>query len=182
MEHLTKEALLKLLKVARSYSERDYVMILTGYCHGLRASEICSLTAKDVRDGHITVKRLKGSLKTTQPLVHGDGLLNERAALTAWLADKSKGAFLFEGRVLENRKSRHITRAQFFNVFRAHCAEAGIPAHCSHPHVLKHSRAMHKIKEAGIENVRQYLGHKSIASTGAYLKVSDQQASAAMAL
>jgi len=182
MEHLTKEALLKLLKVARSHSERDYLMILVGYCHGLRASEICSLTTKDVKDGHITVRRLKGSLKTTQPLVSGAGLLNEWGALTAWIADRPKGGFLFEGRVLENRKTGHITRAQFFNVFRTHCEEAGIPAHCAHPHVLKHSRAMHKIKEAGIENVRQYLGHKSIASTGAYLKVSDAQASAAMAL
>jgi len=32
---------------------------------------------------------------------------------------------------------------------------------------------MQTIASAGIENVRQYLGHKSISSTGAYLKVSD---------
>ena len=34
--------------------------------------------------------------------------------------------------------------------------------------------------EAGIENVRQYLGHRSISSTGEYLKVSDQEASNAI--
>jgi len=39
---------------------------------------------------------------------------------------------------------------------------------------------MHGIKEAGIEGVRQYLGHKSISSTGVYLKVDDAQASAAV--
>jgi integrase len=39
---------------------------------------------------------------------------------------------------------------------------------------------MLSIKKAGIENVRQYLGHKSIASTGAYLKVSDAEASRAV--
>jgi hypothetical protein len=39
---------------------------------------------------------------------------------------------------------------------------------------------MQTIKTAGIENVRQYLGHKSIASTGSYLRVNDEQASAAV--
>jgi hypothetical protein len=37
---------------------------------------------------------------------------------------------------------------------------------------------MHGIEAAGVENIRQYLGHKSIASTGQYLKVDDAQASA----
>jgi site-specific recombinase XerD len=46
--------------------------------------------------------------------------------------------------------------------------------------VLKHSIAMQSIREAGIENVRQYLGHRSISSTGAYLKVTDEAASAAV--
>jgi hypothetical protein len=32
---------------------------------------------------------------------------------------------------------------------------------------------MQTIKSAGIENVRAYLGHKSISPTGAYLKVDD---------
>jgi site-specific recombinase XerD len=41
---------------------------------------------------------------------------------------------------------------------------------------------MQTIKSAGIENVRQYLGHKNISSTGAYLKVSDEVASEAIAL
>ena len=168
MEHLTKQQVLDLLKVARAHSERDYVMILVGYAHGLRASEICGLTAQQIRDGYITVQRLKGSLRTTQPLIHGAGLLDERAALKGWMTDRPKGR-LFD-----------IQRAQFFNVFRAHCEEAGIPAHLRHPHILKHSVAMHQIKRAGIENLKVYLGHKSIASTGSYLKVNDAEASAAM--
>jgi site-specific recombinase XerD len=42
MEALTKQELLKLLKVARDKSERDWLMILVSFWHGLRASEICS--------------------------------------------------------------------------------------------------------------------------------------------
>jgi site-specific recombinase XerD len=63
---------------------------------------------------------------------------------------------------------------------RQHCNAAGIPAHLAHLHILKHSIAMQTIHSAGIENVRQHLGHKSIASTGAYLKVSDEAASKAV--
>jgi hypothetical protein len=40
---------------------------------------------------------------------------------------------------------------------------------------------MHNIDKAGIHNIRQYLGHRSISSTGAYLVVSDSAAAAAMA-
>jgi integrase len=39
---------------------------------------------------------------------------------------------------------------------------------------------MMTIHDAGIENVRQWLGHKSIASTGAYLRVTDEAASRAI--
>jgi site-specific recombinase XerD len=53
-------------------------------------------------------------------------------------------------------------------------------AHKAHPHVLKHSIAMQTIEHAGIENVRQYLGHKSISSTGSYLKVTDAEAAASV--
>jgi hypothetical protein len=40
---------------------------------------------------------------------------------------------------------------------------------------------MQTIRSAGIENVRTYLGHKSIASTGSYLQVDDDAASRAIA-
>ena len=74
-----------------------------------------------------------------------------------------------------------VSRVWFWKVMQKACADAGIPQHKAHPHVLKHTTAMLTIKEAGIEHVRQYLGHKSIASTGEYLKVTDEQASKAIA-
>jgi hypothetical protein len=42
-------------------------------------------------------------------------------------------------------------------------------------------RSTLKVDAAGIENVRAYLGNKSISSTGAYLKVDDDAASRAIA-
>src|SRR5579871_2626259 len=68
MQHLTKNELEALLYVARKNSESDWLMILTAYWHGLRASEVVCMTGAQVRDGYLTVQRLKGSNKTVQPL------------------------------------------------------------------------------------------------------------------
>src|ERR1041385_913796 len=87
MEHLSREQLLGVLGHARAARERDWILLLVSFWHGLRASEAVSLTPEHFADGYLTVQRLKGSLKTTQPLVeHEDELLNERAALEGWLA------------------------------------------------------------------------------------------------
>jgi integrase len=170
MQHLSKDELLALLREAKASRERDWLMILVSFWHGLRASEVTGFKRDAVRDGHLVVQRLKGSLRTIQPLVeHADALLNERQALIDF-AEKSNF----------NQPVFKLSRSQFFRLVQRYASAAGIPAHKRHPHVLKHSIAMQTIQLAGIENVRQYLGHKSISSTGAYLKVSDADAAAAV--
>ena len=170
MEALSKDELRALLEAAKSCRERDWLMILVGFWHGLRASEVCGLTASNIADGHVTVARLKGSLRTCQPLVaHEDPLLNERDPLIE-----------FASRMHANQRVFAVSRVQFYRLVRKYAALAGIPKRKAHPHILKHSIAMQSIAGAGIENVRQYLGHKSLASTGAYLKVDDATASSAV--
>jgi Phage integrase family len=73
-----------------------------------------------------------------------------------------------------------VSRSQFWRLVQKYAKAAGVPSHKAHPHALKHSIAMQSIHSAGIENVRQYLGHKSISSTGAYLRVNDADASSAV--
>jgi type 1 fimbriae regulatory protein FimE len=166
MKYLTREQVLDLLKAARQESERDFLMILLAYRHGLRASEVCGLTTRHFADGYITVRRLKGSLKTTHPLFSSDNpLLDEKAAVTEWLKTVPKGGQLFG-----------ITRQHFHRLFQAYCKAAGIPKPLAHPHVAKHSIAMELVRKVGIEELRQFIGHKSLASTGQYLRVNDQQA------
>lgn len=170
MQSLSNSELLALLAEAKACRKRDWLMILVGYWHGLRASEVVGLVADNFHDGHLEVQRLKGSLKTIQPLVkHEDPLLNEAGELIDFCSI-----------LLPNQKLFPISRVQFFRLFREYAKRADIATHKRHPHVLKHTIAMETIHSAGIENVRQYLGHKSISSTGAYLKVSDGDASAAV--
>jgi len=168
MEHLTKDELTRLLTEARKVSERDWLMLLVSFTHGLRVSEIVGkdgLTAANVVDGFVTVERLKGSMKTTQALRHtSDPLFDEKTALEAWCHAHPEGP-LFS-----------ITRKRAWQIVQKLGRIASIPKHLCHPHILKHTLAQLTIHTAGIENVRQMLGHKSISSTGEYLKVDDQQA------
>ncbi len=145
-------------------------MILVAFHHGLRASEVLHITADSVVDGYLSVQRLKGSMKTTQELVaSADPLFDERAALIEFARESTPGRPIFP-----------IGRGHFWRLMQKYAKLAGIPEHKAHPHVLKHSIAMQTIHSAGIENVRQHLGHKSLASTGEYLKVTDDEAGAAI--
>lgn len=170
MQALSNPELLALLAVAKAHRQRDFLMILVAYYHGLRASELIALTPDDVRDGFLTVQRLKGSERTTQPLLESaEPLLNERFELLEFMRGMHGNQRLFP-----------VTRQQFWRLVQQHAAAAGLPAHKRHPHMLKHTIAMQTIHSAGIENVRVWLGHKDMSSTGEYLKADPQEATRAI--
>jgi integrase/recombinase XerD len=170
MEGFSKTELRALLAAARDCSDRDHLMILVAFWHGLRASELVAIKANSIRDGYLTVKRLKGSLKTVQPLIsHSDPLFDEKTLLFDYTREMHLNQRLFK-----------VDRVTFWRIVRRHALAAGIAAHKAHPHSLKHTIASQTIQSAGIENTRQWLGHKSIASTGEYLRVTDGQAATAV--
>ena len=181
MVSLTPEELLAILKAARAHSVRDWAMVLLSYRHGLRASEVCGLRIADVdlKAGSISIRRLKGSLHTVQPLYQhrGQPLLDEVGALRASRRERRADGsdYLFT-----SQKGGRLDRTQFFRIFRA-CAEAaGLPPEKRHPHVLKHTLASHLVAaNVNLALVRQCLGHKTIGSTMQYVGVSDGQAAEA---
>ena len=181
MVYLTPDELLAVLKAAKARSARDWAMVLLTYRHGLRASEVCNLklTDVDLKASSISIRRLKGSLHTVQPLYQhrGQPLLDEVGALRAWRRERRADGsdFLFT-----SQKGGRLDRTQFFRIFRA-CAEAaGLPSEKRHPHVLKHTLASHLVAaNVNLALVRQCLGHKTIGSTMQYVGVSDGQAAEA---
>ena len=181
MTFLTPDETLSVLKAARERATRDWAMVLLAYRHGLRASEVCGLKLSDIdlKVGSISIRRLKGSLPTVQPLYphRGQPLLDEVAALRAWLRERqSDGSdYLFT-----SQKGGRLDRTQFFRLFQTIAETAGLPIEKRHPHVLKHSLASHLVAgNVNLALVRQALGHKSIGSTMQYVGVSDCQAAEA---
>jgi integrase len=180
---LSPEETIAILRKAKERGVRDWAMILVAYRHGLRASEVCGLRMADIdlKDGALSIQRLKGSMKTVQPLYahRGQPLLDELVALRAWLkvrpADGSD--YLFT-----SQKGGRLDRTQFFRIFQAVAIVAGLPAEKRHPHCLKHSLASHLVAgNVNLALVKQALGHRSISSTMVYVGTSDLQASEAAA-
>lgn len=187
LQSLTKSELLDILKLAAAESKRNHAMVLLAFKHGLRPSEVCELrlTDIDLKNGIITVHRKKGSLKSAQNLLDqpGQPLLSEKRALRAWLEeretyhDHDRSDYLFL-----SQKGGKLDRSAFYRVFQSLAKEAGLPATKQHPHCLKHSLGFFLVDEGvSLPEIQQALGHKSLASTGVYLKVTDERANRAVA-
>ena len=152
--------------MARASRERDWLMILVGYYHALRAGEIVALTRDNVQGDRLIVARLKGSQKTDQALIRDpDPLWSEREVLIDFAA-KSKG----------NQRLFDIGKRRFEYLFLEYSELAGIPRHKAHPHVLKHSCCTH-LRENGadIKIIQEWAGHQSLASTGVYMGLTQAQ-------
>jgi len=164
MKSLNKTELDSLLAVARRHSETDYLMLLVGFNHAMRVSELIGLTRESVVDGFLLVKRLKGSRDGIQALLD-----SERDALTRLAAST-------EGRLFP------VCRMTVWRKLQQYGKEAGIPEFLCHPHVLRHTAC--KLGLAGgmsIPEVQRWAGHRSGSSTLIYLETDDQTAGRAFA-
>jgi type 1 fimbriae regulatory protein FimB len=179
MQALTQREVLSVLKFA-SDSKRNQVMILLAFRHGLRASEVCGLKTSDIdlKNGTITIRRLKGSLKSTQDLLDhtGEPLLCEKRLLRAWLGERETYRDASDYLFL-SQKGGKLDRSAFYRLFQQIAKRAGLPAGKQHPHCLKHSLGYFLVEQGvSLPSIQQTLGHKSLASTGVYLKVTDDRA------
>src|SRR5580692_766774 len=175
MKAIQPEEMLKVLKVA-SESPRNHAMILLGFKHGMRTSEICGLKLADVdmKNGQVTIRRLKGSLTTTQPLIDmpGQPLLSEKSVLRAWLKLRKDASDY----VFTSQKGGRMDRSAFFRLFQSIAERAGLPADRRHPHCLKHSLGFALVaSNVHLTIVKQALGHRNIASTAIYAVPTDEQ-------
>ena len=82
MEHLNRDELVRLFKVARQHNSLHHVAMLVGLLHGLRVSETLAIRGRDICDGRVSVKRLKKSRPTLHALrIDSDPLFDESPLL-----------------------------------------------------------------------------------------------------
>jgi type 1 fimbriae regulatory protein FimB len=155
-------------------------MILLTFKHGLRASEVCGLKLSDIdlKNGIIIVRRCKDSLKSSQDLLDlpGQPLLSEKRVLKAWLEEREtyhdRSDYLFL-----SQKGGGMDRSAFFRTFQSLAKRVGLPTTKRHPHCLKHALGFYLVEQGvSLPSIQQALGHKSLSSTGVYLKVNDERA------
>ena len=176
MNYLKPVEVLKVLEAAKAAGPREHAIVLLGYKHGMRASEIAALRVSDIQGDKILVRRLKGSLTTLQPILpHANPLLDEPTVLDAWLAKRGDGdgsAFMFT-----SRQGSGVCRKTILNLFKAVAEAAGIDEARRHPHVLKHSLASNLLRGgASVAYVQIALGHADPKNTMRYMNVTDEEA------
>jgi len=165
MKSFSKSQLLMLLAAARAHRERDWLMILVCFWHGLRASELVSFRKDAIVDDHLTLHRPDGSNRLYHQLIeHPEPLLDEKDSLIEYArqSDPEKPVF-------------NVCRRRIDQMMKRYCAEVGIPAELAHAHTLRHTVARLSIEGAGIDQARRWLGHKSMGSIYVYLKMGDAE-------
>ena len=164
MKNLTHVELDALLSEANKESEKAYLMLLVMFNHGLRVSEMLRLSSANIVGNFLVVQRLKGSRKTSQPL-----LASEKDALLK-LAESDGLFFAGEYRMSVDRMIKRLGK------------KAGIPAFKCHAHILKHTTGRLGYEGGmGIPELQAYLGHKNGSNTMVYLESTEEQAASAFA-
>jgi integrase len=169
MFHLSRQEVELLIATARKHDECAADLFEALWYHAHRISEVLALTPSNLQGGLLVVQRLKGSKLTRQRPV---------ASLLARAAHTPKGARIF---VLcapgSDAKTLNSERRQADRLVKRFGLEAGLPPHLLRTHIFRHSAAHFLLDEgASLPTVQRRLGHKSLASTGQYLVVDDQQA------
>ncbi|HGK4757678.1 tyrosine-type DNA invertase [Enterobacter cloacae] len=166
-KYLTKDEMNTLLLAISNNmkSFRDYCMVSMAFIHGLRVSELTNLKIEDYDplSQNIYIRRLKGGLSTSQPL-----LSEENSILLNWLNERKN----LPGRDLPwiflSNQGKKISRQRFYQLVRNYGRLACLPLDI-HPHMLRHSCG-YGLADLGNDTrlIQDYLGHKNIRHTVTY--------------
>jgi len=181
--HLTAEELLRLTESYRKRFEvprgrryrrreraRHWVIFLLLRYTGARVSEVLAVDDRrdlDFRESMVKLPNLKRHRRA--------GRVRSRMVPLPPVVFGEIGRVLAEFPQLRGRLFA-CHRSTVYRYFRARAEEAGIPPHLSHPHVLRHTRALELLR-AGVPVtvVQELLGHASLNTTALYLRFSGEE-------
>src|SRR5215217_5503376 len=170
--YLSQEAYTKLLQLAAG-TPRDYAILQVFLQTGVRVSELATLTVEDV-DLERGLVRVTG-----KGLADRDIPLNKKAvaALRLWRAARTPS----EHRVLfTNRFGAPLGVRGIQKLVQRYRGAAGIEKRIT-PHSLRHTFATHKARQGvGAFQLRDYLGHATVATTQLYVHLGQEEAKRVM--
>lgn len=182
IKYLTQEELNRFFKVIKESNNKFWLRDLTAftiiYLCGLRASELQYITLESYKPDakEIHVKRLKGSISNTIRLFQPDKIklldkyikeyTGKELYKIHWLTDA-----LFKGK---NWKPLDLEALRY--LMKEYWKLAKLPKEKQHPHILKHSIAVH-LAESGVDikDLQYYLGHRNINNTTIYFQYTTKQ-------
>ncbi|EHM09925.1 site-specific recombinase XerD [Thermanaerovibrio velox DSM 12556] len=140
---------------------RDRAIIELLYGCGLRASELCGLSMRDLDLSSGTLRVCgKGEKVRVLPLVG-----ETRKALERYLSIRGTA----DGPVFLSKRGKGLKREDVWKIMRRRGMKAGIASSRLHPHVLRHSCATHLLRRGmDLRALQCLLGHSSVRTTEVY--------------
>ena len=176
-EYLTGREIERLMAAARKRSRwghRDATMILIGYRHGLRASELCDLQWSQVElaTGRLHVRRAKNGSPSVHPM-QGD----EIRALRRLQREQGPSSHVFM-----SERDGPMTPKAFHALFSRIGVRAKMPFPI-HPHMLRHGCG-YALANAGHDtrSLQAWLGHKNIQHNCALYRAGARSVQGLLAL
>jgi integrase len=163
------------------YAARDKALFMLGIKSGFRISELLSLRVGDVwQHGQfverVAVRRqhMKGKIQGRSVILHPEA----KAALAAWLMAMPRlGAVTPESPLFPSRKARHrpLRRGQAWYILTQAYAANGLTGMIG-CHGMRKTFGTNVYAKSGrdLRATQHAMGHKSPASTAAYLAVDEQ--------
>lgn len=185
--NLTQEQTARLLRATRA-NPRDRALLNLMYRYGLRPGEpgLILISDLDLPGRRIRIGRLKRGVPKEYPLF--EVLV---PILEAYLAVRQVPAgaptplppeqdFLFPSRQLRRRGDVHavvgLSAKRVHQIVCAYGSSVGIPPTLLRGHCLRHTCGTHLLDAGcGLEDVRDHLGHRSIASTTVYAQITSRR-------
>ena len=155
-----KEKVHEILRYAEACSLRDYMILRVLWESGLRVSELVALTPGDLEPRNQVIN-----------VINGKGNKSRRAYVDSGTMDLLCG-YILSANIPEDRVIFGVKTNQMRNIVKRYGALAGITIH---PHTLRHSFAIHLIRNGvDLRRLQQLLGHSNIQTTTVYLQFRDQ--------
>lgn len=179
VDWLSVEAI-NLIMDSASSDVREHAMLGLLYDSGARVSEIANARRCDLRlDAPATI-RLAGKGRKVRVVPLCDQVAEIASAYLAATA----GAH--DSPLFVNRSGKAIGRAGITYVLKKHVAAAheanplAVPP-TTHPHALRHSKAVHLVEaDVNIIYIRDFMGHSSVKTTEIYAKINSKSRSEAV--
>ena len=153
---------------------RDRAMLELTYASGLRVSEVTGtrLESLNLDEGWI---RVTGKGNKTRLVPVG---LQARNAIQRYLG-AARPALVkpkTQSWIFLNRRGGKLTTARIWQIFRERAQEAGLEPGRIHPHLLRHSFAIHLLGNgADLRVIQEMLGHADISTTQIYTHVDQNR-------
>lgn len=165
----TVRSLLEAIDRSTPMGRRDYAMLLLVATYGLRTCEVVSLTLDNIdwRKDQFSVARPKVRTPLRLPLTMEVGT----AILEYMRRDRPRlprrEVFLRVRAPAGTLKPSAVTEA-----FQGWVRRSGLPVPFQGPHCLRHSLAVHLLRQGtALKTIGDLLGHRSAESTGIYLRL-----------